>query len=115
MGEVRAVRGLGPASVPPAGAHIGFFGKRDIYPRWCRECVVKEGDEALLAAWDEAVNAEAARRAAYSARQATAMTKQHRDSRARASPRGAPFAGATGSAGRSGCCTATPYRLGRRL
>lgn len=57
------------ASVPPAGAHIGFFGKRDIYPRWCRECVVKEGDEALLAAWDAAVNAEAARRAAYSARQ----------------------------------------------
>lgn len=54
------------ASVPPAGARIGFFGKQDIFPRWCRKCVVAHGDETLLAAWDEAVNAEAARRAAYS-------------------------------------------------
>ena len=51
------------AKVPPSGAKIGFFGKSDQFPRWCRECVVKDGDAELLAEWDAVVEAERARRA----------------------------------------------------
>lgn len=50
------------AEVPPTGAFIGFFGKTDYYPRWCRACVVKDGDMELLVAFDEAVGAERVRR-----------------------------------------------------
>ena len=49
--------------VPPAGAVIGFFGKQDLCPRWCRDCVIKHGDAELLEIWDESVNAETKRRA----------------------------------------------------
>ena len=62
--------------VPPAGAVIGFFGKQDVCPRWCRECVIKYGDAELLEIWDEAVNTETKRRADRKAqkRQAQALT-----------------------------------------
>ena len=58
------------AKVPPSGAFIGFWGKVDQYPRWCRECVVASGDAELLADWDDAVATEAARRQAYRERKA---------------------------------------------
>ena len=57
------------AKVPAAGARIGFFGKQDLHPQWCRECVVKHGDAELLEIWDEYVTAEAERRASRKARQ----------------------------------------------
>ena len=50
-------------AVPASGAMIGFFGKADRYPRWCRVCVVRDGDPELLAEWDAAVGAERERRA----------------------------------------------------
>ena len=34
--------------VPPTGARIGFFGKADVYPQWCRPCVEQSGDAELL-------------------------------------------------------------------
>ena len=55
-------------SVPPSGARIGFFGKVDTFPRWCRECVVPGGDPELLAAWDSAVKSEGHRRSALGAK-----------------------------------------------
>lgn len=57
------------AKVPPTGAFIGFFGKQDEFPLWCRDCVVRGGDPQLLALWDEAVAAETERRAEYRAKQ----------------------------------------------
>ena len=48
--------------VPPTGARIGFFGKADVYPRWCRPCVEVSGDHELLETWDARVMAEDHRR-----------------------------------------------------
>ena len=48
--------------VPPTGARIGFFGKTDVYPRWCRVCVEASGDLELLETWDARVMAEDHRR-----------------------------------------------------
>ena len=48
--------------VPPTGARIGFFGKADVYPRWCRVCVEASGDLELLETWDARVMAEHHRR-----------------------------------------------------
>ena len=48
--------------VPPTGARIGFFGKTDVYPRWCRVCVEASGDLELLETWDARVMAEHHRR-----------------------------------------------------
>ena len=56
------------AKVPPAGARIGFFGKQDVCPRWCRDCVVKSGDTELLEIWDTRVTEEADRRASRKAK-----------------------------------------------
>ena len=70
------------AKLPPTGAFIGFFGKQDEFPLWCRRCVVRDGDPELLALWDEAVSAETERRAEYRAKQterkARAAAKQGR-------------------------------------
>ena len=66
LGTVREVQREGPSG---GSARIGFFGKQDLHPQWCRECVVKHGDAELLEIWDEYVTAEAERRASRKARQ----------------------------------------------
>lgn len=55
------------ADVPPCGATIGFWGKRDLHPQLCRDCTAALGVPGLLEEWDRRVNAEAERRAALKA------------------------------------------------